>query len=81
MAREGYIQVAGVLLVDLTPRIAESVEIGSVQTCPCYPTGGWSPNGAILQIEFHEYVSERLLGNRWVDGLRSWAKNRTSVCS
>ncbi|MCY4617515.1 MAG: hypothetical protein OXD50_03015 [Chloroflexi bacterium] len=63
-----YTHVAAAYVIDLTTTAAFPLPIGAVRTWPCYPTGGWSPDGAIFQIEFESHASDRL-HSRWTDGL------------
>lgn len=67
--RTSITYAAAAFLIDLSMAAAVPLPFGAVRTWPCYPTGGWSPDGAIFQIEFHHYASDHSLHDRWIDGL------------
>lgn len=69
IARTGFTHIAAAFSIDLTTASAVSLPIGAVRTWPCYPTGGWSPDGTVFQVEFHAYASERWLDSQWIDGV------------
>ena len=66
--RTGITYVAAALLIDLSTVAAVPLPIGSVRTWPCYPTGGWSPDGTMFQIEFEAFSSYEQLEELWIDG-------------
>ena len=66
--RTGITYVAAAFLIDLSTVAAVPLAIGAVRTWPCYPTGGWSPDGTMFQIEFGAFSSYEQLEELWIDG-------------
>ncbi|MYD54572.1 MAG: hypothetical protein F4W96_09750 [Chloroflexi bacterium] len=68
IARPNLTPVVAGLLVDLDAASAVPIEIGSARHWPCYPSGGWSPDGSVFQVEFEGYSSYQGLEDVWIDG-------------
>ncbi len=60
--------VVGGLLVDLSTANAFPIQVGSIRTWPCFPTGGWSPNETAFQIEFKTFSTSGRVEEFWIDG-------------
>ena len=68
VARTHVTWVVAGLLVDLATADSLPLEIGSIRTWPCFPNGGWNPDGTIFQIEFQDFTSYEQLEDHWNDG-------------
>lgn len=66
--RTGITHIATAFLVDVAMATAVPLPIGAVRTWRCFPTGGWSPDGTIFQIEFEASSGNERLERLWIDG-------------
>ena len=68
LARTHITYVAAGMLVELETARATPLQLGTLRTWPCLPTGGWSPDGRIFQIEFKASSRSERLDGLWIDG-------------